>query len=39
MEQNVALIERLYRAFAAFDMATLAETFAADVEMIHTNSL
>lgn len=34
MEQNVALIERLYRAFAAFDMATLAETFATDVEMI-----
>lgn len=34
MEQNVALIERLYRAFAASDMTTLAGTFATDVEMV-----
>ena len=34
MDQNAALIERLYRAFAASDMATLAQIFAGDVEMI-----
>jgi ketosteroid isomerase-like protein len=38
MDQNVALIERLYRAFAVSDTATLAQTFAADVEMIQVGS-